>query len=986
MNYNNHSYNQDNPLDRYIVPKLNDLQDQINNIILGEPGPTGATGFTGSTGATGFQGTPGSSTGLIFYFNYSQSSSISNYKTLSLYQTITPRTVVSNNISGNISNVLLASFVTTFPLGTTFIPPGLWDFNLFASASNITNVIIYIQVYIRDGFGNESLLTQSIDQPISIPQINQILTSVNFNYTPIGSNSVVIKIYASNLDFYPSLVTLYFEGSETYSHVHTSFSNTGQVGPTGPSGGPTGARGDTGVTGPTGGFVFNGVTGSVLYYNGSAITGSTGLMYDSSTLTIQGNILPKSDNLYTLGLTGTRWKGLFVGPGTINISGPNGVNGTVGTDQEGIIYTLSGFATPFINIGPKINELDPGAIGGWVIGPTGTYGDRDYDLIAQQKLPGVTVPVGLTGPVHSLVIKPSPRQIFANGTPGTNGQVLTSSGTGINWVSPPYGPTGPTGFNGTIGRDGATGFTGYTGFTGPTGPTGSTGPTGNTGSAGNTGPTGFIGVTGNTGSTGSTGVTGSTGPTGIHGVDGYATGLNLYLDSSNATSPSTGSLLLAPNTGSSTTISTGLQSTLSYLVGTFTSLNGNTNSNFILGGIWTSYIYCIASDDISVSFYTSVYYVDQSNNETLLSAGNPIGGVQIYSTPNLLPYSIYVPTTTLPNSTYNYRIKIFANFANSSSAIFYFRNSTNSYITTTLLANAATGPQGPTGSTGSTGSTGYTGPLGTGPTGLQGIQGVTGPTGATGSIGPQGIQGIQGITGPQGIQGITGPQGVTGPTGSQGLQGIQGVTGPTGPQGIQGIQGVTGPTGPQGPQGIQGVTGPSGSTGPLGPQGLLGFTGPTGSTGSSGPSISYGLGNNPYAPSGSLITTTIGTTQTRIYQLGPITTTSSNKLLIMSNASFIGNKNLVQLTVGRATTSGASAANSTNITSNSSPLVLPTTTTAYYMASLPQQNDADGYLNLNGFAIDAPGAGTFYYTVWMSSGASHNYSEMTVVLTALIIQ
>jgi len=162
-------HNQDNPLDKYIVPKLFDLQDQINNIILGEPGPTGPTGFTGSTGATGFQGTPGTSTGLIYYLNYSQSSSISNYKTLSLYQTITPRTVVSNNINGNTSNILLATFVTTVPLATTFIPPGLWDFNLFATASNITNVIIYIQVYIRDGFGNESLVVQSNDQPISIP-------------------------------------------------------------------------------------------------------------------------------------------------------------------------------------------------------------------------------------------------------------------------------------------------------------------------------------------------------------------------------------------------------------------------------------------------------------------------------------------------------------------------------------------------------------------------------------------------------------------------------------------------------------------------------------------------------------------------------------------------------------------------------------------------------------------------------------------------
>ena len=106
----------------------------------------------------------------------------------------------------------------------------------------------------------------------------------------------------------------------------------------------------------------------------------------------------------------------------------------------------------------------------------------------------------------------------------------------------------------------------------------------------------------------------------------------------------------------------------------------------------------------------------------------------------------------------------------------------------------------------------------------------------------------------------------------------------------------------------------------------------------------------------------------------------------MANASFTGAKFGVQLTVGRATTTGAIAANSTNITSNVSPLALPVTSPAYYMASLPQQGDSDNPLNINGFALDAPGAGTFYYTLWMQSGTSHNYSEMTVALTVLKIQ
>jgi len=980
--------NFDNPIDKYIIPKLNNLQDQVDTFISGETGATGPTGFTGYTGSIGNigpQGIPGSTSGLIYYFNYSQSTTVNNYQALSLYQTINNGTSVTSSLTSYQSNKLLASFITIQALNTTFIPPGIWDLNLFASTNLACD--IYAVYFIRDQAGNESLINQTNYQGFIASDINQLTLSVNFDYTPVGSDTIIVKFYATNPSNQPISVTLYFEGSETYSHIHTSFSVVGPVGPTGPSGGPTGAQGVTGPSGPTGGFVFSGSTGSILFYDGRAVTGSTGFSYSSTTgLNINNNIIPSIDNTYSLGTTGYRWREISMGPGTLNIKGPGNVNATLGTDQEGIVYTQQGFATPFINIGPSINGLNPGAIGGWVIGPTGTYGSANYDLIAQQKLEGISIPSGLTGPVYSLIRNP--------------------------------GPTGPTGFNGTIGRDGATG---------------------------------------------ATGVTGSTGPTGSHGIDGYATGLNLYLDTNNTAAPASGSLLLAPNTGASTVISTGTQNSNDFLVGTFTSEQGDTKSNFILGGIWTSYIYTIASDDTSVSFYISIYYVSQSGIETLLVAGNPNASVQIYSTPNLLPYSIYVPTTTLPDTTYNYRIKIYANFTSMANATFYFRNSTDSYVTTTLLANAATGPIGPigpqgvTGPTGSrgltgptgvqgiqglTGPTGFTGPLGLqglpgsqGPTGAVGSIGLTGPTGATGPIGsigpqglygntgptgttgntgplgtgptgstgmqgPQGIQGIQGIQGATGSQGIQGIQGAIGPTGIQGSGGVTGAIGPTGIQGAQGIQGIqgtqgiqgatgsqgiqgaTGPTGIQGSGGVTGAIGPTGSTGPTGPIGQIGITGFTGPTGAS---ISYQLGNSPYVTDGSLLTSTIGTTQTRIYEVGPITTLSTTKLLVMANASFIGAKFGVQLTVGRATTTGATAANSTNITSNVSPLVLPVTTPSYYMAALPKQGDSDDSLNLNGFAIDAPGAGTFYYTLWMQSETSHNYSDITVVLTVLKI-
>jgi hypothetical protein len=108
--------------------------------------------------------------------------------------------------------------------------------------------------------------------------------------------------------------------------------------------------------------------------------------------------------------------------------------------------------------------------------------------------------------------------------------------------------------------------------------------------------------------------------------------------------------------------------------------------------------------------------------------------------------------------------------------------------------------------------------------------------------------------------------------------------------------------------------------------------------------------------------------------------------MIMVNACFIGAKHGVQMTVGRATTTGAVNTSSTNIVSGASSVVLPATSPSYYIAALPPQGDADNSLNLSGFAIDAPGAGTFYYTIWMQSSSAHNYSDLTVFLSALKIQ
>lgn len=247
--------------------------------------------------------------------------------------------------------------------------------------------------------------------------------------------------------------------------------------------GPTGDTGPTGSTGPTGTFTVIGTGGTGyamflnpddgLFYTNSSLQialssgtqqiqasadfvpkthltynlGQSGLAWNSAfigpgslhiggatisatgtNIVIQGNIQPQLGNTQTLGSTGLPWKEIYIGPGTLNIAGPSGANATLGSDQNGIAYAQQGFATPFINIGPSINAIDdPGAIGGWVLGPTGTLGQPGYDLIAQQKLPGASVPAGLTGPVFSLINR--------QGSTGSTGHTGPTGSAGQNGVS-----------------------------------------------------------------------------------------------------------------------------------------------------------------------------------------------------------------------------------------------------------------------------------------------------------------------------------------------------------------------------------------------------------------------------------------------------------------------------------------------------------------------------------------------------------------------
>jgi len=162
---------------------------------------------------------------------------------------------------------------------------------------------------------------------------------------------------------------------------------TGATGPTGPSGGPIGPTGPTGLkgvtgatgaTGATGSFSFSGPTGSVLWYDGSAITGTTGFLW-TQTGGIGGNA-----SILTAGLNGNYFN--MDAPGSMEIA---------------------------------INQFDVGNLINIISGNT------SLSLIDQ-----VTGESAAAGQLRVLI----------NGNSGLSGQVLTSDGTITTWQTLPNPP------------------------------------------------------------------------------------------------------------------------------------------------------------------------------------------------------------------------------------------------------------------------------------------------------------------------------------------------------------------------------------------------------------------------------------------------------------------------------------------------------------------------------------------------------------------
>lgn len=376
-------------------------------------GPTGSTGPVGPQGAGGAQGYYGS-----FYDGTTQGAFTQN----------TVSTITINSTDLTATNGVYLGGAT----GATFS-------RIYNTYAGVYNVQFSAQLTTNSGGNNAEIanifikkngaIVPDTDGQVSIPTKaggsiaawNYLLALNAGDYIEFCINPATTSVYLSSL---PASGT----ASPASPSIIVTYTQAAYNGPTGPTG-PVSILG-----GGTGSLLLNG-TGGVYY--------SEILTAKSNQLDITGNLVPTVSNTFTLGYTGSRWKEIFIGPGSLNIAGPTGaIPATIGANLAGIAYSQYGFATPFLNIGPSINELAPlGTVGGWNIFGTGPTGGNFTDLRAQLINTGGS---GFTGPSYSL--------IYNNGYTGEAG---------------PTGPTGTSQVNIV--------YLGNTGYTGPPIGTGSTG-------------------------------------------------------------------------------------------------------------------------------------------------------------------------------------------------------------------------------------------------------------------------------------------------------------------------------------------------------------------------------------------------------------------------------------------------------------------------------------------------------------------------------
>lgn len=169
---------------------------------------------------------------VVFYLNNSlvPSPPISTYKLLDNIEDNLPQSNIPTTITGTGTIQLIQTFsnqISNLNTGV-FIPSGIWDLNIFAkavSASDTTHINLYFSIFGRTIGGVETQIgTDSSLVSIDAIIIQQLKMTVVLQYTDISAyDALVIKIFGVNNRIAQTDIITYYEGTSTYSHLHTTF-------------------------------------------------------------------------------------------------------------------------------------------------------------------------------------------------------------------------------------------------------------------------------------------------------------------------------------------------------------------------------------------------------------------------------------------------------------------------------------------------------------------------------------------------------------------------------------------------------------------------------------------------------------------------------------------------------------------------------------------------------------------------------------------
>lgn len=154
-------------------------------------------------------------------FLHSETSDISGYNQLLIIAEEDPEATNNAVVNSGSGEVLIKSFVTN-QLKINAINSGVWTFMSFISVDNATGTTtVVIRVYKRSG-GIETELFN-----ITTPEINGTsateydIETVQSDYAILTTDSLVVKYFAQTTSGVNRTVTLFYEGSANYTHIHT---------------------------------------------------------------------------------------------------------------------------------------------------------------------------------------------------------------------------------------------------------------------------------------------------------------------------------------------------------------------------------------------------------------------------------------------------------------------------------------------------------------------------------------------------------------------------------------------------------------------------------------------------------------------------------------------------------------------------------------------------------------------------------------------